>query len=140
MIELQGKGLLLFDGDCGMCSKIAKWCGETDGGEHFCVEPYFEFSEEDLAPHGLTWEDCTKAVQLITPHGKVISGAFAVNHFLWTRPLFKPALAVLYILFPLLALEMLGYAIVAKNRHRISAALGMNECKIRFAEDGSVEH
>ena len=139
MIDLQGKQLLLFDGDCGICSKIAKWCQSVDGGEKFRVEPYFEFTEAELAPHGLTWADCTQAVQLIKQNGRVVSGAFAVNHFLWTRPLFKPLVALLYLLFPLIGLELIGYAIVAKNRHRISAALGMNECKIRFTDDGSVQ-
>ena len=138
MIELGGKGLLLFDGDCGICSKLAKWAAAKDGGRSFRVEPYFEFSEEELQPYGLTWQDCTEAVQLIRPDGRVSSGAFAVNRFLWSLPLFKPLIAVLYLLFPLIAVEMLGYVLVAKNRHRISAALGMNECKIRFTDDGKV--
>jgi predicted DCC family thiol-disulfide oxidoreductase YuxK len=134
MIDLRDKGLLLFDGDCGVCSKLAEWAARRDGGRHFRVEPYFEFSEEQLAHYGLTWADCTRAVQLITSQGKVIEGAFAVNRFLWTLAPFKPLVATLYLLFPLLGVEMLGYAIVAKNRHRISAALGMNECKVRLAE------
>jgi len=87
MIDLGDRGLLLFDGDCGVCSKLAEWAAERDGGRYFRVEPYFEFSEEQLAPYGLNWADCTRAVQL------------------------------------------------TRNRHRISAALGMNECKIRTAED-----
>ena len=138
MIDLRDKGLLLFDGDCGVCSKLAEWAARRDGGRHFRVEPYFEFSEEQLSPYGLTWADCTRAVQLITARGKVIEGAFAVNHFLWTLGPFKPLVATLYLLFPLLGVEMLGYAIVAQNRHRISAALGMNACKVRPTEGGDV--
>lgn len=135
MIDLGDRGLLLFDGDCGVCSKLAEWAAERDGGRYFRVEPYFEFSEEQLAPYGLNWADCTRAVQLITSEGKVVEGAFAVNRFLWRLPPFKPLVVILYLLFPLIGIEMLGYAIVARNRHRISAALGMNECKIRTAED-----
>ena len=142
MIDLQGQALMLFDGDCGICSKLAGWAAAQDakrsGGPRFRVEPYFEFSESDLAPHGLTWEECTHSVQLIELDGRVHSGAFAVNRFLWTRPWFKPLIALVYIAFPLLLLEMAGYYIVARNRHRISAALGMNECKIRITDDGTV--
>ena len=135
MIDLGNKGLLLFDGDCGVCSKLADWAAQRDGGRHFRVEPYFEFTEEQLDPYGLTWDDCTRAVQLITPQGRVIEGAFAVNRFLWTQAPFKPLVAMVYLLFPLLGIEMIGYSLVARNRHRISAALGMNECKVRPASD-----
>jgi hypothetical protein len=46
---------------------------------------------------------------------------------LWRLPPFKPLVAIRYLLFPLIGIEMLGYANVARNRHRISAALGMTE-------------
>ena len=46
--------------------------------------------------------------------------------------------ALVVVMFPLLLLEMAGYWIVARNRHRISGRLGMNQCKVRYAEGQAV--
>ena len=73
----------------------------------------------DLQPFGLDWQACTEAVQLILPDGRVRSGAFAVNAFLWRLPRWRLLVAALYLLFPLIPFEILGYWLVARNRHRI---------------------
>ena len=64
-------------------------------------------------------------------------GAFAVNATLWRMRGWRWLVPPLYILFPLLLVEAGVYALVAKNRHRISAAFGMNACRVRFDDDDS---
>ncbi len=129
------KALLLFDGDCGICTWCAEWAKAHDRSGEFEVQPYYEFSEEELAPYGLDWAACTRAVQLITQQGRVRSGPFAVNAFLWRQRGWRLLVGLLYILFPLLLIEWAAYALVAKNRHRISAALGMNACRVRYDDE-----
>src|SRR5690606_21577258 len=132
MRDLPGRSRLLFDGDCGVCTELSRWAAAKASRldpPRFEVLPYFDVPEAELGEHGLSYEDCTHSVQLIEPDGKVRSGAFAVNRFLLEIPRWRWTVISLYVLFPLIPLEMLGYWIVARNRHRISAALGMNACK-----------
>lgn len=138
MHDFQGRSLLLFDGDCGICTELSRWAEAKAAGldpARFDVLPYFDVPESQLREFGLSYEDCTHSVQLISPEGKVRSGAFAVNHFLLQIPRWRWTVISLYVLFPLIPFEILGYWIVARNRHRISAALGMNACKVRFVDE-----
>jgi predicted DCC family thiol-disulfide oxidoreductase YuxK len=128
------RGLLLFDGDCGICSWLARRAAIIDRKRRFRIEPYQAFDESALLAHGLTYEACGRAVQLITPRGRVRSGAFAVNGFLVAYMPYRVLVPWLYVLFPLLADEVVGYVVVARNRHRISRWLGLNACKIGGGE------
>lgn len=136
-LAADGKDLLLFDGDCGICTWCAEWVKVRDGGRRFEVKPYYEVPEAELEPYAVTWDDCTRAVHLITAEGRVWRGAFAVNATLWRMRGWRWLVPPLYILFPLLLVEAGVYALVAKNRHRISAAFGMNACRVRFDDDDS---
>lgn len=124
------RGLLLFDGDCGICTHLARRAAILDRRRRYRIAPYQAYSEEQLAAHGLSHHACSRAVQLILPSGRVQSGALAVNRFLASYMPGKLLVPLLYVMFPLLFVEMLGYALVARHRHRISRWVGLEACKI----------
>lgn len=97
----------------------------------YSIEPYFSHSEENLKNYGITYEDCSKRLYVITKSGKVYGGAFAVNWFLLTSPPWTVLALPFIVLPPLLLIEMIGYKLVATNRHHISRWFGLNACKLR---------
>lgn len=121
---------LLFDGDCGVCSRSAEICRRMDRHGRFRVRPYQSVPDEELRAVGLTPAICSKKVQIVTCSGGVHSGAFAVNYFLWHHPPWSVLVALIYLLPPLLLAELIGYALVARHRHRLSAWLGLSACRI----------
>jgi predicted DCC family thiol-disulfide oxidoreductase YuxK len=126
-----GRDYLLFDGDCGVCSWSAEVAKRMDGGRGFIVEPFQAFDESELMRFGIDYEKCSRAVQVVTRKGRVHAGAFAVNYFLWRFP-WSLAVFLIYAIPVLLLFEMIGYRIVANNRHRISKWLGLSSsCGIR---------
>jgi len=120
-----GRDYLLFDGDCGVCSWSAEVVKRMDRGRGFVVEPYQAFDESELARFGIDYEKCSRAVQVISRKGRVYAGAFGVNYFLWRRFPWSLAVLLIYAIPPLLLLEVIGYRIVADNRHRISRWFGL---------------
>lgn len=137
MIELGRQDYLLFDGDCGICSYTAEICKRMDQQQQFVIAPYQSVAEEQLRKLGLSYEQCSRAVQVITPRGRVYAGAFAVNYFLWQRLPWSLLVLLLYALPPLLLLELIGYRLIANNRHRLSQWLGMKACLLKRQNDGS---
>ncbi len=125
-----GRDYLLFDGDCGICSHSANVARRIDRNHRFVIEPYQDFAEAELLAFGISFGDCTKELQVITRRGGVVSGAGAINYFLWQR--FPGKLLVIVIwTVPLLPLvEMAAYALVARNRRRISLLLGLEVCSV----------
>ncbi len=128
MIE-SGKDYLLFDGDCGICT----WCSELAKrmNGQFVVQPYLMFDEAELQEFGIDYESCTKELKVITRQGRAYGGAFGVNYFLWQKVLFRPLVILIYVLPILLLFEVIGYKLVAVNRHRISAWFGLKACALK---------
>ena len=120
-----GHDYLLFDGDCGVCSWSAEIARRMDRGRGFIVEPYQAFDESELSRFGIDYEKCSRAAQVITRKGRVYAGAFGVNYFLWRRFPWSVAVFLVYAIPVLLLLEVIGYRIVANNRHHISQWLGL---------------
>jgi predicted DCC family thiol-disulfide oxidoreductase YuxK len=124
-----GKDHLLFDGDCGICT----WCSELAKrmNGQFVVQPYLMFDESELQRFGFDYEACTKELKVITRQGRAYGGAFGVNYFLWQKPVLKLLVILIYALPLLLLVEVIGYKLVAINRHRLSAWFGLKACAIR---------
>src|SRR5215470_5977135 len=122
---------LLFDGDCGVCSWSAEVARRMDRDHQFTIEPYQRFDESELMRFGINYAKCSRALQVITRKGRVYAGAFGLNYFLWRRPLWPLAVFLIYAIPVLLLLEVIGYRIVANNRHRISQWFGLKACLIR---------
>jgi predicted DCC family thiol-disulfide oxidoreductase YuxK len=128
MIQLGQRGYMLFDGDCGICTWLADLAMRMDVQRFFYIEPYQSVEESEIEPFGIDHADCAQRLQLITRQGKVHSGAFAVNNFLVQYFAWKLLVLLLYVVPPLLFLEIIGYEIVARNRTRLSRWLGMKAC------------
>jgi predicted DCC family thiol-disulfide oxidoreductase YuxK len=129
-----GHDYMLFDGDCGVCTWSAEIVRRIDHGRGFIVEPYQAFDESELARFGIDYEKCSRAAQVITRKGRVYAGAFGVNYFLWRRFPWSLAVFLVYAIPVLLLLEVIGYRIVAENRHRISRWFGMRACLINQSD------
>lgn len=122
---------LLFDGDCGICTWSSEFAKRMDGGKNFLVEPYQMFDERELMRFGISYEQCTKKMQVVTRKRKSYAGAFGVNYFLWKQFPWALLVIVIYALPILLVLELIGYRLIADNRHHISAWFGLTACKLR---------
>ena len=131
-VRADGKALLLFDGDCGVCTWIAQWLERMDRGRRFAIKPHQALSDAQLAAHGTSRDACNRAVRVVTPKGRVLGGSFAINYFFWWRFPWCVAVALIYLLPPILLAEVLVYAWVARNRHRVSRWLGLTECKVKL--------
>src|SRR5262245_23017771 len=131
MPEPDKRSQLLYDGDCGICTRTAEILEKLDGGREFAIKPYRSLSEDDLKQYSLSDQKCSKRAYAITPSDKVYGGAFAVNYFFWKRFPWSLLVLLIYAFPPLLLAEMLGYYLVAKNRYRISRWLGLEACRVK---------
>lgn len=122
---------LLFDGDCGVCTWASEFARRMDKKRRFVIEPYQSFSQTELGKFGISYENCSRELQVITRRDRVHGGAFGVNYFLWQRILWRPFVILIYALPLILLFEVIGYKLIAANRHRLSAWLGMTACAIR---------
>jgi len=132
-----GRDYLLFDGDCGVCSWSAEIARRMDRDRQFVIEPYQMFDESELMRFGIDYEKCSRALQVITRKSRVYAGAFGVNYFLWRRFPWALAVFLIYAIPVLLLFEVIGYRIVADNRHRISQWFGMKACLIQQRNSGA---
>ena len=104
------KPLLIYDGDCGFCRYwIERWHSVT--GDSVVYEPFQKVADQfpDIPA-----ERFQKSVQLVTPEGKVYSGAEAVFRTLAFAPGKGKGLS-LYQHFP-------GFAPVSEGCYRVIAA------------------
>lgn len=95
-------------------------------GAKYAYVPFQYLTPTDYARFGCSEAHCRKAVTLWID-GRLYTGAFAVNRFLWSFWFWRPAIVLLNVVFPLLLLEVLLYGVVARSRVWISAALGTTE-------------
>jgi predicted DCC family thiol-disulfide oxidoreductase YuxK len=109
---------LVFDGYCGFCTRSVQWIARLDRNRRVRFEPFQRPGV--LQAYGLTAEECEEAAWAITPGGRRMRGAEAINAAL---------AAALGIRAPLAAYRLPGvrqvqdalYAWVARNRRRFRA-------------------
>jgi predicted DCC family thiol-disulfide oxidoreductase YuxK len=108
---------LVFDGDCGFCTAsviwLKRWCRPA--------ARFVPWQELDLAAHGLTEAQVTRAVQWlpVSDSAPIRSGAQAVARLLLrSRWPWRPV-GLLMMLPPLSWLAAVGYRITAANRYRL---------------------
>jgi predicted DCC family thiol-disulfide oxidoreductase YuxK len=122
---------LIFDGDCGICTRSAQLCQEMDKHHRFRILPFQYLNSEELARLGLARHECEGELKVVDHNGRVRGGAFAVNYFLYKHPPWGILVLIIYLLPILLLFEVILYRIVARNRTRISGWLGLSACKAR---------
>lgn len=130
MTDNLNRGWLLFDGDCGVCSALADMVKNRKVGKHFRVVPSQALGEKRLNAMGLTAEDCSKRVYVVTGSGRKYAGAFAVNYVLLKWFPWSILAVLIYLLPPLLLLEVIAYRLFANNRRTISVWLGLKACSL----------
>jgi predicted DCC family thiol-disulfide oxidoreductase YuxK len=128
MIEVGQKAYLLFDGDCGICTYFSEVARRMDRQKRFVVEAYQNYPETELLRFGLSYEQCAGEIEVITPHGRIYAGAFGLNYFLFYSFPWTLLVILIYAIPILLLLEVMAYAWVARNRHRLSRWFGLKAC------------
>jgi predicted DCC family thiol-disulfide oxidoreductase YuxK len=129
-IDSDTHAYLLYDGDCGVCSRLAGLLEKMDASHDFIIKPYRSFTEDELRRHRLSYEKCSKRAYAVGRGGRVYGGAFALNYFFLKRFPWSLLVILIYGLPPLLVAELIGYYLVARNRYRISRWLGLEACKV----------
>ena len=102
---------LLFDGDCGFCTRVANWLVSRDRHERLRVVAYQEAPSPPMTPE--LQAACAEALHVITPQGRTLRGGDASIYTLGA--LGWRALARLLWLRPLRDLVGLGYGVVARR-------------------------
>ena len=106
---------LLFDGDCGFCTRLAAWVEERDRAGRLRVAAYQEAASPPMTPE--LREACAQALHAITPRGRVLRAGDATIFTL--HALGWRGLARVLWLRPLRDMVGFGYGIVARNRSRL---------------------
>ena len=123
------KNTVLFDGDCGICSRFADRIEKIDSSHKFDIVSFRSLSDDRLKKYGLNYQICNEKIYLIKENGKILGGVHCINRFFLEFYPYKIFVVILYLIPIFLILEMILYRIVAKNRSTISRHLGMNVCK-----------
>lgn len=115
--------ILIYDGDCGFCTRSARWLERQAKG--YRIAPYQSI---DLDPLGVSEAQAQAAVLWIGADGAVVTGhdaiAAALRHSARPRSWIGAALTAP----PLRWLGRRVYPVVARNRHRLPGAT--DSCRI----------
>lgn len=109
----EATNLLIWDGECGFCRNALTWMLRQDHSGRFRPVPYQELPSPPMTP--LLRQQAERAVQVITPEGRQMSGGRAVL-FVLEQVGWHPALVRLASRQPFVSVVELGYRIVARNR------------------------
>src|SRR5438105_2981968 len=117
---------LLYDGDCPMCSREARWLQRWDRHGRLAVED-ITAAAFDPAKYGLTREQVAGVLHGVRPDGQVVSRmeafrqAYAAIGLGWlTRPTGWPILRQVC---------DFAYLVFARNRGRLGRLLGGRRCE-----------
>jgi predicted DCC family thiol-disulfide oxidoreductase YuxK len=131
-IEIDSRHILLYDGDCGVCSVFADAAQRLDKKKLFQIMPYQAFPENAKQTYHLSDAMFERGLYLVRPDcGKVHHGVFALNRFFFHFFPFNVFLVFIYAIPVFLLAELLVYRLVAKHRSRISTFMGIKACAIR---------
>jgi len=90
-VSTDGRLLVLYDGECGLCTRAARWVERHDRhGRTRCVP-----LQEAEPPPGTTRADLERELHVVDPSGKIFAGWPAVVEIARRLPALKwlPALA-----------------------------------------------
>ena len=128
MVNKDPKALILFDGDCGICTSFATFAAKIDLKKQFEIIPYQTYPEEKLKSWGMNYKRCSEKMQVVTPQRRTYSGAFGMNYFFYQYPPWTLLVLLFYVIPVFLLGEIIVYALVAKNRQRLSRWFGLKAC------------
>jgi predicted DCC family thiol-disulfide oxidoreductase YuxK len=110
--------ILLFDGACGPCTRLADWVRRWDSAGRLLVQANQHPGVLDA--HGLTRAEVDRSAWAIEPGGRRLEGAAALNRVLEELGGGWRLLAAVYGVPPLAAAEEAIYRWVAANRERLA--------------------
>ena len=111
--------MLIYDGDCGFCTKCARWL-ERRLRIPIAVTPWQEIHE--LNELDLAHADVTTAAYYVDPYGGLHRGSAAIAQTLLRCRGAWPAAGVLLSVPPGRGLAALAYPIIARYRYRLPGA------------------
>lgn len=124
-------GVLVYDGDCGMCTRSASLVTSRIRRSPADFE-VVAYQDADLPALGLTVEQCDEALRWVGPDGRASSAQDAVARTLLAgRPGFRP-LGLLLLTPGVNSMAGVVYRWVARNRHRLPG--GTPACSLPAAE------
>lgn len=112
---MRSRPVLVFDGDCGMCTRCAEFVEQQLPSDVEVVA----FQLTDRAALGLTEEQCERALQWVAPSGQVEQGHRAVAALLIDCGLPWSVLGWITRTPPTSWAAALAYRWIAANRHRL---------------------
>ena len=116
------KHILLFDGDCPMCTFQSRLISWMDWLKKISLVPIKDPRAAEIAPQ-FTREDLLEAIHCITPEGTIYRGARAFRFLGLRIPLLIPM--GLFLWFPgVIWVAEKVYAYIAKNRLFFSKIFG----------------
>lgn len=120
VVSLAERWTLVYDGDCGFCTRSVSWLARWDrGGRLRFVRSQDAAALAALPP--MTQDALAAAMHLVTPGGRVFAGAAAAPHVLRLVP-GGTALAALFRVPGVPALADRVYRWVARHRHQLPGA------------------
>ena len=118
--------VVLYDGDCGVCQRVADGLSMRHGPEVAVWRPW---QGEPSLPAGLTQERLEREIVMVEPGGALIGG-----HRVFARVLRRTrgwrALGLLIALPGPSLLARLIYRLFAARRRWLSLRLGLNACRL----------
>ena len=112
MERLNGKNLVLWDGDCGMCRRTSQWIQKADVDHVLQTFPYQECASPPMTPE--LKAACEQAVHVLTTDGRVLRAGRAAMFVLEHCGAGFPARLMTFP--PFIWFVEIGYWIVAHNR------------------------
>jgi predicted DCC family thiol-disulfide oxidoreductase YuxK len=115
------KAVLIYDGDCPVCAETVRWIRENERKDSFEMLPCQSGEVRKRFPL-IEPAACMRAMQLILPDGKILSGEKALPEILKRLKRYSPA-AALFSLPGSEAISRSFYRWFADNRYHIAGVL-----------------
>jgi predicted DCC family thiol-disulfide oxidoreductase YuxK len=119
--------VLIFDGDCGICTAFANWATRAGEGR---IRSVSSLDDAALPAYGVSAAAARQSAWAVDAHGRRFDGAAAINRTLLECAGAWPTIAALYRRPVVRFAQDRGYRWVARHRARLSALLGRPACRL----------
>lgn len=121
---------VLYDADCGVCTSTARLLLRLDRRDMLQLVPLQRASIPGAPPQG----ELLEALHAVDADGRWWVGADAVVEIAKRVPVLRPISAVARLPLAKSLLDD-GYRTVARNRQRLSRALGLTACEVPLSAE-----
>lgn len=124
-----GSGMVVYDGDCGICNAFREWAEAQDRAGRLKFLAYQITDLPAISP-GLNRDMASRSAFFVYPDGRRVSGARAIFETLRRLPGVWGSMGFIMAQPPLWLFAEPFYYLVARNRARISSRLGLSYCLV----------